>query len=347
MADRTTNFRALRDLPGKLRETVAGLTDVQLDTPYRDGGWTVRQVVHHLADSHMHAYLRMKLMVNEDHPTIKPYDQNVWAANADSVRGAIAPSLDLLGGLQSRWADFLEALPEAAWRETHRAHYGTSKSTGMVTPARLIGFIMMMGLAAPGYAQTSTSEQKEIYRLTYSPRDRTIEFTGGATLPMSHAALTEFWMQGPSLRICGMIKANERTRVGLGVEAAHLSFRRGTFAATYPGVPVQTKHLSSVYIFLGVRNYLRPSVRLTPFIGAEIGVLRWTGAEYKEVIDGVRYTYYEIPGMAHLAGSVSAGVDYFVFRRVALQFDGRALFVLNNAETGLLLTSHIGLKYAL
>jgi hypothetical protein len=115
MADRTTNLRALRDLPGKLRETVAGLTDVQLDTPYRDGGWTVRQVIHHLADSHMHAYLRMKLMVNEDHPTIKPYDQNVWAANADSARGAIAPSLDLLGGLQNRWADFLEALPEAAW----------------------------------------------------------------------------------------------------------------------------------------------------------------------------------------------------------------------------------------
>jgi hypothetical protein len=115
MADRTTQLRALRELPAKLRATVAGLNETQLDTPYREGGWTVRQVIHHLADSHMHAYLRMKLMVNEDHPTIKPYDQNVWAANGEAARGAIGSSLDLLDGLHCRWADFLERLPESAW----------------------------------------------------------------------------------------------------------------------------------------------------------------------------------------------------------------------------------------
>jgi len=115
MADRTTHLHTLRALPAKLRATVAGLNDTQLDTPYREGGWTVRQVIHHLADSHMHAYVRMKLMVNEDHPTIKPYDQNVWAANSEAAQGAIGSSLDLLDGLHRRWADFLERLPESAW----------------------------------------------------------------------------------------------------------------------------------------------------------------------------------------------------------------------------------------
>ncbi len=115
MADRATQLRTLRELPGKLREAVNGLDDAQLDTPYREGGWTIRQVVHHLADSHMHAYLRMKLMVNENHPTIKPYDQNVWSANRDAAHGPITPSLELLNGLHRRWADFLEELPESAW----------------------------------------------------------------------------------------------------------------------------------------------------------------------------------------------------------------------------------------
>ena len=118
MADRGMQLRMLRELPAKLRTTVAGLSDAQLDTPYREGGWTVRQVVHHLADSHMHAYLRMKWMVNQEHPTIAPYDQNVWAANEEAAHGAVAPSLDLLDGLHRRWADFLERLPESAWSRT-------------------------------------------------------------------------------------------------------------------------------------------------------------------------------------------------------------------------------------
>jgi hypothetical protein len=108
-------LKTLGELPAKIRESVAGLTDAQLNTPYREGGWTVRQVIHHLADSHMHAYLRMKLMVHEDHPTIKPYNQDVWAASGEAAHGAIGSSLDLLDGLHRRWVDFLASLPESAW----------------------------------------------------------------------------------------------------------------------------------------------------------------------------------------------------------------------------------------
>jgi hypothetical protein len=96
--------------PGNLRKAVDGLTDEQLDTPYREGGWTVRQVVHHLVDSHLNAYVRFKLGVTEDNPTIRPYDQDAWAATAEAATGSLELSLPLLEGLHRRWAAFLRAL---------------------------------------------------------------------------------------------------------------------------------------------------------------------------------------------------------------------------------------------
>src|ERR1043165_3091644 len=86
----------ISQLPARLREAVAGLTDEQLDTPYRDGGWTVRQVIHHLADSHMNAYIRFKLALTEDNPTIKPYAEALWAELSDTKNLPLNISLTLL-----------------------------------------------------------------------------------------------------------------------------------------------------------------------------------------------------------------------------------------------------------
>jgi hypothetical protein len=99
-------------LPARLREAVAGLTDPQLDTPYRPGGWTVRQVVHHLADSHMNSYSRMKVAQTERSPTIMPYDEKAWAELPD-MRLPIAASLGILDGLHDRWVVLLRALQPA------------------------------------------------------------------------------------------------------------------------------------------------------------------------------------------------------------------------------------------
>jgi uncharacterized damage-inducible protein DinB len=104
----------IRAFPPILKSAVSGLNDEQLDTPYRDGGWTVRQVVHHLADSHANAYLRFRWLVTEDRPTIKTYDQDVWASLPDS-RLPLESSLSIIDGLHERWATFLEALPDEAW----------------------------------------------------------------------------------------------------------------------------------------------------------------------------------------------------------------------------------------
>jgi hypothetical protein len=106
----------LAALPENLRSAVEGLTDSQLDTPYRDGGWTVRQLVHHIADSHMNAYVRIRLALTEEWPTIKPYAEHLWAGLADARTAPVDVSLELLDALHRRWALLLESLSEAEWQ---------------------------------------------------------------------------------------------------------------------------------------------------------------------------------------------------------------------------------------
>ncbi len=103
-------------MPQKLREAIAGLTGEQLDTPYREGGWTVRQVVHHVADSHLNAVLRVRFALTEEEPTIKPYDEASWARLADALTGPVEWSLGVLDGLHARWVDLLTRLPEPQWQ---------------------------------------------------------------------------------------------------------------------------------------------------------------------------------------------------------------------------------------
>jgi hypothetical protein len=99
--------------PANLRTAVAGLSPQQLDTPYREQGWTVRQVVHHLPDSHLNSYTRFKLALTEDEPTIKPYQEARWADLPDGRAGPIEPSLTMLEALHQRWVFLLRRLTPA------------------------------------------------------------------------------------------------------------------------------------------------------------------------------------------------------------------------------------------
>lgn len=115
VTDHAASIAVLAALPDNLRAAVAGMNDAQLDTPYREGGWTVRQLVHHVADSHMNAYVRIRLALTEDWPTIKPYDEKLWAELPDARTAPIQPSLDLLRALHNRWTTLLRSLPEEQW----------------------------------------------------------------------------------------------------------------------------------------------------------------------------------------------------------------------------------------
>ncbi|AFZ68524.1 YfiT family bacillithiol transferase [Deinococcus peraridilitoris] len=117
----------LRELPAAFRAAVSGLSDEQLDTPYRTGGWTVRQLAHHLPDSHMNAYIRMKLALTETDPVIKPYDEVRWAELPDS-RLPTEGSLRLLEALHERWVGLLSQLEEDAWSR-HFVHPHQGEAT--------------------------------------------------------------------------------------------------------------------------------------------------------------------------------------------------------------------------
>ncbi len=105
-------------LPTQLELAVKNLNDDQLDCPYREGGWSVRQVVHHLADSHMNAYIRFKLALTEESPTIKPYKEELWAELADSKYGTLEDSMALLKALHSRWSHVLQNITGDEWLRT-------------------------------------------------------------------------------------------------------------------------------------------------------------------------------------------------------------------------------------
>jgi uncharacterized damage-inducible protein DinB len=115
--------RCLEDIaeaPRRLRAALDGLSDHQLDTPYRDGGWTLRQVAHHVPDSHMNSYIRFKLALTEQEPTIKPYMENLWAELPESRHAPIEVSLALLDSLHQRWMLVLRQLTAADWKKTFR-----------------------------------------------------------------------------------------------------------------------------------------------------------------------------------------------------------------------------------
>ena len=117
--ERLGAIAALADLPTELRNAVKGLKFAQLNTPYREGGWTVRQLVHHIADSHMNAFIRVRLALTEDWPTIKPYNEAAWATLHDST-APVEWSMELLESLHARWVMLLQSLTDEQWQRGFR-----------------------------------------------------------------------------------------------------------------------------------------------------------------------------------------------------------------------------------
>ena len=119
-AQRKKFIEAIAQTPAKMRAAVKGLRPKQLDTPYREGGWSVRQVAHHVPDSHLNAYVRLKLALTETEPTIKPYDEKAWAMLADTSATPVETSLALLENLHERWVNLWRLLKPSDFERTFR-----------------------------------------------------------------------------------------------------------------------------------------------------------------------------------------------------------------------------------
>jgi uncharacterized damage-inducible protein DinB len=118
--DRVGLIETIASAPARLREAVAGLSEDQFDTPYREGGWTVRQVVHHVPESHMNSYIRFKLALTETEPVVKPYDEDAWARLPDVAATPVGVSLQLLDSLHRRWVILLRGLKDSDWKKQFR-----------------------------------------------------------------------------------------------------------------------------------------------------------------------------------------------------------------------------------
>src|ERR1700678_2841593 len=114
--ERSAAIEGIRQLPQNLRSAVAAFSEEQFETPYRPGGWTVRQLVHHVADTHMNAYVRVRLALTEDWPPVKGYQEARWAELADARAAAVSTSLELLQALHARWVQLFASLDERQWR---------------------------------------------------------------------------------------------------------------------------------------------------------------------------------------------------------------------------------------
>jgi hypothetical protein len=117
---KSQHLEDIEQTPARLRAAVQGLSEAQLDTPYRDGGWTVRQVVHHVPDSHVNSYVRFKLALTEDEPTIRPYMENLWAELPEAKTAPIELSLSLLESLHKRWMLALRGIKPDEWKRNLR-----------------------------------------------------------------------------------------------------------------------------------------------------------------------------------------------------------------------------------
>jgi hypothetical protein len=131
--ERKEKITAIKELPTLLAKALRGLRPEQMEIPYRAGGWTVRQVVHHLADSHMNAFIRMKLLLTEEHPMLKPYDQDAWAKTADVSTADPRLSMEILRALHERWGVLLDTIPDEAWERT-----GQHPERGEISLARVL-----------------------------------------------------------------------------------------------------------------------------------------------------------------------------------------------------------------
>lgn len=118
--ERETHIAGIAAAPTAYRQAIEGLSDSQLDNPYREGGWTVRQVIHHVPDSHMNSYCRFKLALTEDEPGIKGYAENLWAELADGRTGPVETSLALLENLHRRWVLLLKSMTDKDFARTFR-----------------------------------------------------------------------------------------------------------------------------------------------------------------------------------------------------------------------------------
>jgi len=209
----------------------------------------------------------------------------------------------------------------------------------------VLGFSIAWGSV---YAQqTAPSQEKKAVLLprpsTRIPR-RSIVMSAGLTVPLSHSHLTDFWTMGPGGSFAFFAQVHRLVSLGVGAEGSMLFFRSGAFETQFPGVSYEKRNLGLLHLYVTWRYAFLSKPPVSPFIGASVGAAKATLAVYQTTVNGIRTTYYEIPGRTRLAVAGLLGADFYLDRTVALEVEGKALYLYNDPEVGLSLSVRAGVR---
>lgn len=214
--------------------------------------------------------------------------------------------------------------------------------------ALLLGIVILINPSREAQAQTrQQTNTRALLRQIYMPRERTIEIWGGLGHPFNHRSFKRYWMRGPSAGFSMHFRASDHVKIGFGAEATLFSFRAGNFQVWNPGVPVQIKDIVALNVFLSMRRYFQPALRTSPFIGMEVGFTRISGAEYKDFVNSVRVTYYDVPGSLRLTASGTVGIDHYLSRKLAVQAEAHLTYLHNEPNLSLFIGGRAGIKVTL
>jgi len=165
-------------------------------------------------------------------------------------------------------------------------------------------------------------------------RRATITVLGGIASPLSKAGLTEFWGMGPSGAAQVLVHVSRSVSMGMGLDIASYVFNSSDFSSKFPTIPVREKNILGVGFHLAAKFVPVPQARLTPFLSAQLGTAQVTPTEYREVVDSVRVTYYNIPRRFRLASNVAAGFDLYIARGFWIELEGKLAYVHNDPSRG-------------
>jgi hypothetical protein len=197
-------------------------------------------------------------------------------------------------------------------------------------------------------AQKPAPSQQKKAVLLPRPKARlprqSIAVSGGLTIPLSHHDLTDFWTMGPGGSLTFFAHVHRLVSLGIGAEGSILKFRPGAFAQTFPNVPVEARSIGLLHVYLTWRYTFVSQPPVSPFIGASVGAAKATAVGYQTMIDGIRKVYYEIPGRMHLAVAGLVGADFFLNNRLAIEVEGKGVYLYNDPEVGLFLSVRAGVR---
>ncbi len=165
-------------------------------------------------------------------------------------------------------------------------------------------------------------------------RRATITILGGISSPLSKAGLTEFWGAGPTGAAQVLVHVSRSVSVGMGLDVASYVFKPSDFSTKFPTIPVREKNILGISVLLTAKFVPVPQARLTPFFLGQLGAAQVTPTEYREVVDSVRVTYYNIPRRFRLASNVAAGFDLYIVRGFWIELEGKLSYVHNDPSRG-------------